>query len=126
MELRNNVIHFLCVFSAIGNPKIDFKLKYFLISSFERKFVQDLRQQQDEAYEQSLRADQEKERLKQLEKDRILQQQQQEEAERLEKQRQKEVSSNFERVNFNFDLNLDRFPLKFQNRILHGRKLNEP
>ncbi|XP_031627240.1 FAS-associated factor 2 isoform X2 [Contarinia nasturtii] len=57
---------------------------------FERKFVQDLRQQQDEAYELSLRADQEKERLKQLEKERLLQQQLQEEAERLEKQRQKE------------------------------------
>lgn len=64
---------------------------FLLICSFERKFVQDLRQQQDEAYEESLRADQEKERLKQMEKDKILQQQQQEEAERLEKQRQKEV-----------------------------------
>lgn len=60
--------------------------------SFERKFVQDLRQQQDEAYELSLRADQEKERLKQLEKDRQLEQQMQEEAERFEKQRQKEVN----------------------------------
>lgn len=59
--------------------------------SFERKFVQDLRQQQDEAYELSLRADQEKERLKQLEKEKLLQQQLQEEAERLEEQRQKEV-----------------------------------
>ena len=63
-------------------------------SSFERKFVQDLRQQQDEAYELSLKADQEKERLKQLEKDRVLQEQLKEEAERLEKQRQKEVSFN--------------------------------
>lgn len=60
--------------------------------SFERKFVQDLRQQQDEAYELSLKADQEKERLKQLEKDRQLEQQMQEEAERFEKQRQKEVN----------------------------------
>lgn len=60
--------------------------------SFERKFVQDLRQQQDEAYELSLRADQEKERLKQLEKERQLEQQMQEEAERFEKQRQKEVN----------------------------------
>lgn len=54
--------------------------------------MQDLRQQQDEAYELSLKADQEKERLKQLEKERVLQEQLQEEAERLEKQRQKEVS----------------------------------
>lgn len=53
--------------------------------------MQDLRQQQDEAYEVSLKADQEKERLKQLEKERMLQQQLQEEAEVLEKQRQKEV-----------------------------------
>lgn len=58
---------------------------------FERKFVQDLRQQQDEAYEQSLRADQEKERQKQLERERLLQQEQEQEAEILEKQRQKEV-----------------------------------
>lgn len=65
--------------------------KYILFFSFERKFVQDLRQQQDEAYELSLRADQEKERLKQLEQERLLQLQQQEEEERLEKQRQKEV-----------------------------------
>lgn len=56
--------------------------------------MQDLRQQQDEAYELSLKADQEKERLKQLEKDRVLQEQLKEEAERLEKQRQKEVSFN--------------------------------
>lgn len=62
----------------------------FILCSFERKFVQDLRQQQDEAYEQSLRADQEKERLKQMERDRVLQQQLQEEAERMEKQREKE------------------------------------
>lgn len=54
--------------------------------------MQDLRQQQDEAYEESLRADQEKERLKQMERDRILQQQLQEEAEILAKQREKEVS----------------------------------
>lgn len=63
----------------------------FFVYSFERKFTQDLRQQQDEAYELSLKADQEKERLKQLEKERLLQQQLQEEAEILEKQRQKEV-----------------------------------
>lgn len=54
--------------------------------------MQDLRQQQDEAYELSLRADQEKERLKQVERDRVLQQQMEEETERLEQQRQKEVS----------------------------------
>lgn len=53
--------------------------------------MQDLRQQQDEAYEVSLRADQEKERLKQMERDRVLQQQLEEEAERMEEQRQKEV-----------------------------------
>lgn len=66
----------------------------FFYYSFERKFTQDLRQQQDEAYELSLKADQEKERLKQLEKERLLQQQLQEEAEILEKQRQKEVIIN--------------------------------
>lgn len=55
--------------------------------------MQDLRQQQDEAYELSLRADQEKERLKQMERDRILQQQLEEEAERMEQQRQKEASA---------------------------------
>lgn len=59
--------------------------------------MQDLRQQQDEAYEESLRADQEKERLKQMERDRILQQQMQEEAERMEKQREKEVCDIFPR-----------------------------
>lgn len=57
--------------------------------------MQDLRQQQDEAYEESLRADQEKERLKQMERDRILQQQLQEEAERMAKQREKEVGDTF-------------------------------
>lgn len=57
--------------------------------------MQDLRQQQDEAYELSLRADQEKERLKQLEKDKILQEQLKEEEERMEKQRQKEVGQTF-------------------------------
>lgn len=63
--------------------------------------MQDLRQQQDEAYEESLRADQEKERLKQMERDRILQEQLQEEAEILAKQREKEVSETFSgRFNF--------------------------
>lgn len=70
------------------------KFDFFSLCSCERKFVQDLRQQQDEAYELSLRADQEKERLKQLERERLLQQEMQEEAERLEKQRQKEVKFN--------------------------------
>lgn len=95
--------------------------RYFC--SFERKFVQDLRQQQDEAYEESLRADQEKERLKQMERDRILQQQLQEEAERLEKQREKEVCGTFppEPEMHN--------ELKFQfgfDRTLRDRRLNEP
>lgn len=64
--------------------------------------MQDLRQQQDEAYELSLRADQEKERLKQMEKERLIQQQLEEEAERLEKVREKEVDlgSNYKILNF--------------------------
>lgn len=63
--------------------------------------MQDLRQQQDEAYELSLRADQEKERLKQVERDRVLQQQMEEETERLEQQRQKEVSIYYSKNNIN-------------------------
>lgn len=64
---------------------------------FERKIVQDLRQQQDEAYEESLRADQEKERQKQLERERLLQLQRQEEAEELERQRLKEVRASMQK-----------------------------
>lgn len=64
---------------------------FFLFCSAERKLVQSIRQQQDEAYEESLRADQEKERLKKIEQDRLLQQQIELEAQRLAREQLKEV-----------------------------------
>lgn len=65
---------------------------FILFLSAERKLVQSIRQQQDEAYEVSLRADQEKERLKQLEQEKILQQMREEEEERQARERLKQVN----------------------------------
>ncbi|XP_037074684.1 FAS-associated factor 2-like [Pollicipes pollicipes] len=53
----------------------------------ERNLNQEIRQQQDVAYEESLRADQEKERRRQLERDRL----EREERERCEQERQRQL-----------------------------------
>lgn len=66
-----------------------------VIFSAERKLVQTIREQQDEAYLESLKADQEKERLKRLEEEKFLQQQMEEEAERLAREKRKEVRVSF-------------------------------
>lgn len=98
--------------------------------SLERNLTQNLRQQQDEAYELSLKADQEKERLKQLERDEMQRRQQAFEDELQAEQQRKEVS-NFIHIKRSFDnsVNLQdiaRLKIELASQVPCEPDLNNP